>query len=518
LENKEYRQTLKTVIPFLLAANLILPILIIVLLPFQSAAAQNYNYTGQSELPLNYKVKIDHSWLHATPGGLRNATFSSEALVTLNYLGFYEGNGTGFYQRTDRVDECGVRYNLLLEGNATMYVRILPEISEVQVTITGSNLTHVESGGCGGSTNNQEGYVSESYTFLAVDLDTGGTYKSEGYNDYEDDDDRFDQGSTLLISPVGDRLDIVVDKPILNPLDSNPQTKVTVTATRADGAKISNMKVRIELCTVIGKEDTDGHIHDRRNDPCDGGRPHGSVLHNGARYVVPFESMTDSNGQILLDYESAWQQALLKIGKKNPYLKLLYISGEDKIIATKIGDPNLKDQESITTKVQGLAAMPSSVNCSETANYYFRPQGQHGCIFFGTPATNAAVDRIAQSFMDKQDQCKSNPGGQCTLTDAGGNNVTFTITGDNKKLRITAMSLPWGGAHDIKGDWVNPHETHNNGKMIDIGLAELGAAEKDRRLLLWHIISLDSNFGSFAAKEGNPFSYAVDHFHVNFRN
>jgi hypothetical protein len=316
-----------------------------------------------------------------------------------------------------------------------------------------------------------------------------------------------------------DRIDVTVDKPVLSPLDPAPKAKVTVTATRVDGSKISGMKVKIEVCTSIGKADTDGHIHDRRNDPCAGGRPHGSIIYDGRSSLgKPMELTTDNNGQILLDYEPAWQQALLKIGKKNPYLKLLYISGEDKIIATKVNDPSVKDEESITTKVLGLVAMPGSANCSETANYYFRSQGQHKCIFFGTPATNAAVDRIAQSFMDKQDQCKNNPGGICTLTDAGGNNVTFTITGDNKKLRITAMSLPWGGAHDIKGDWVNPHETHNNGKMIDIGLAELGASEKDRRLLLWHIISLDSNFGSFAAKEGNPFSYTADHFHVNFRN
>jgi hypothetical protein len=395
----------------------------------------------------------------------------------------------------------------------------------------------VESGGCGGSTNNQEGRVSESCTFSAVNLETGGTYRSDDYNDYEDDDDRFDQGCTLLLSPVGDRLDVVVDKPILNPLDPNLKAKVTITATRADGAKIPNMEVKIEVCTVIGKADTDGHIHDRRNDPCDGGRPRGEVIYNERSSLgKPMELTTDINGQILLDYEPPWNPQLRKDRVTHlvrwDFSTKLYISGEEKIIAEKVNDDAVKGEGSIITKVPNLQRMPNSANCGSTNDYYFREQGEHDCLFYGTSATNTAVARIAQAFTAKQDECKNKPGGICSIIDRQGNNVTFHIAGENKKLRITAMSLPWGGMHDIKGDWFNPHATHNNGKMIDIGTADFKLFNTDRRSgqvttfvvdgdrmsLLWHVILLDSNFNSFAADEGNPFDLGADHFHVNFRN
>lgn len=504
------------------------------LLPFQNISAQIPYFTNQTDHPLTYKVKIDYkdyqfyTTLPPDPKltSTLDVTFSAESVVRLAPLGDYAGNATGHYKEIRKnASSCGEQdaYNLLLEGNATMDVRINPELREVSVSITGYNLTHVESyTGCGDPyrINAQDGQASAGCVFFDVNLQTGGTFKSDGYIDYRDEDDLRDVGCVMVVSTLEDKIDVTVDKPELSPLDSDPKSKVTVTATRVDGSKIAGMKVKIEACTSIGKADTDGHIHDRRNDPCDGGRPHGTIKYNGAAYFSAFEATTDANGEIPLEYNPAWQQALLKHYRGTPHLKLLYISGEDRIIAEKVGDASIKDEETITTKVPGLVAMPGSANCDDLTNYYFVRQGQHGCLFFGTPATNTAVARIAQVFMDKQNECKNSPGGVCSLVDASGNNVTFTITGDNKKLRITAMSLPWGGTHDIKGDWRNPHETHNNGKMIDIGTADFRKTpiDRDRMLLLWHVIRLEGNFGSFPAHEGGTFSYGLDHFHVNFRN
>jgi hypothetical protein len=534
---------LKTALSFLLALNLIIPILLVTFLPLQSISAQIPYFNNQTDLPLTYKVKIDYKeyqFYSTLPPGPKltstiDATFSAQSLVHLGPFGDYVGNATGHYKEIQKdASACGEEgtYNLLLEGNATMDVRINPELREVSVGITGYNLTHVESyTGCGDNyrINAQDGQASAGCVFYDVNLQTGGTYRSDGYVEYKDEDDLQDVGCVMVISTLEDKIEIAVDKPELSPLDSDPKSKVKVTATRVDGSKIAGMRVKIESCPSIGKADTDGHIHDRRNDPCDGGRPPGTIKYNGAAYFSAFEATTDANGEIALEYSPAWQQALLKNYRGTPHLKLLYISGEDRIIAEKVDDNTVKDEETITTKVRDLVQMPGSANCGDMAHYYFVPQGQHKCIFYGTPTTNSAVERIAQAFMDKQNECKNNPGGICALVDANGNNVTFTITGDNKKLRITAMSLPWGGTHDIKGDWRNPHVTHNNGKMIDIGTADFKTVsrnagkvtvttDKDRMLLLWHIIRADGDFGSFPKGEGEPFELTADHFHINFRN
>lgn len=335
-----------------------------------------------------------------------------------------------------------------------------------------------------------------------------------------------------------EKIEVEVDKPTLSPADTNPKSKVTITATRQAGSKIKQMEIKIEACTEIGNKGSDGHKHDseRREDPCDKKSRTGPVLkYQGKEYKENVIAKTDDKGQIILEYEPPFNYQEIKDKKTHEIsinkAKKLYISGVDKITATKVSDPKIKDDASITTKVSGLQVMPGSPNCSIMDNYYFVKQGQHGCLFYGTPTTNNAMARIAKAFMDKQEECKNKPGGICTIKDAMGNNVTLTITGENKKVRITAMSLPWGGTHDIKGDWKNPHVTHQLGKGVDIGLADLATHVKDSKTkqmettydvdrikLLWYIISLDANYSSFAQGEGNPFSYTVDHFHVNFKS
>lgn len=319
-------------------------------------------------------------------------------------------------------------------------------------------------------------------------------------------------------------IEVRADKDVLNPTDANPKTVVTVTAMTVGGVKLKQMPIKIKVCTEIGSKNTDGHIHDSRSDKCDrGNRPQAILKYQGVTYHGTFDGMTNDAGQIVFDYEPAFSYRVFKDKSTGAITGIsstqkLYIAGKDDIIATKVSDERVKGETSITTKVQGLQPMAYSENCAGNTNYYFVQQGKHGCIFYSTLATNDAMARISKAFVDKQIDCKNQPGGKCYLIDKSGNNVTFTIVSDVKRVRITAMSLPWGGLHDIAGDLKNPHITHSGGKAVDIGLTGLGATEKDRRLMLWHLISLDPNFSNFEVGEGRVFDLTANHFHANFRS
>ena len=333
----------------------------------------------------------------------------------------------------------------------------------------------------------------------------------------------------VKLSPpnLTETIEVFVDNPTLNPTDASPKSKVTVIAKGADGIGIKQMAIKIEACTEIGSKDTDGHIHDRRSDKCDPGRPKAIFKYQGVDYRGSLTAATDSVGQIVFDYEPPFSYRVFKdkntgVVTSTSTTQKLYISGRDDIVATKVQDSTIKGEAKITTRVNGLQAMLGSTGCSDNPNYYFSRQGQHECIFYATPATNSAIAGIAQRFTDFQNACKAHPElGPCTTIDLQGKEVSFTITGDNKKVRITAMSLPWGGICDIAGDWKNPHVTHRDGKSVDIGLADFRTGNKldtDRIKLLWEIISLDPNFKSFEAGEGSPYDATVSHFHANFKS
>ena len=340
---------------------------------------------------------------------------------------------------------------------------------------------------------------------------------------------------TGKISPLlPEVIKVNVDKQILNPTDAKPMTKVTITATGLDGKGVKQMPIVIKVCTELGSKNTDGHIHDIRKDRCDkGNRPQATLQYQGVPYRGTFTGKTNDAGQIVFQYEPPFSFRVFKNEKTGvsttSATQKLYIAGKDVIIAKKETDEKVKGESYITTKVEGLQQMPDSATCTGNSNYYFARQGKHECIFYSTPATNEAMARIAKAFVDKQTECKSKPGGKCSLTIASGENVTFTIVGDVKKVRITAMTLPWGGILDIGGDWKNPHVTHSRGKAVDIGLADYRIPvtasgkttmklDEDRMSLLWHMISLDSNFSNFEKGEGDPFSTKASHFHANFKS
>ncbi len=330
----------------------------------------------------------------------------------------------------------------------------------------------------------------------------------------------------VKLSPpdLNEVIDVMPDKDILSPTDANPKAVVTVTATTVSGVELKQMPINIKVCTEIGSKNTDGHIHDSRSDKCDtGNRPQAILKYQGVTYRGTFTGITNDAGQIVFDYEPPFSYRVFKDKTTGAITgtsttQKLYFGGKDAIVAMKVTDERVKGEASITTKVQGLQPMANSENCAGNSDYYFVQQGKHECVFWSTPATNDAMARISKAFVDKQNECKSRPNGKCSLIDRSGNNITFTILGDAKRVRITAMSLPWGGLHDIHGDFKNPHVTHSSGKAVDIGLTGLGATEKDRRLMLWHLISLDPNFSNFEVGEGRVFDLVANHFHANFRS
>jgi hypothetical protein len=364
-----------------------------------------------------------------------------------------------------------------------------------------------------------------------------------------------------------EKITVDVSRPELSPLEKPIpiDNKVTVTAMKGD-TPLSGSKIEVKACTEPGKAptpnlaDADGHTHDKRTgtDPCvKGNRPVALLVFGfGKTYGNPIEVTTNEEGKAELWY----------IPPNHPTPNYnIFISGKDKIIATSKLDPKVKGESSITTKVPGLLALAGSSDCKGTGqNYFFESQGGHGCLFYGTSGTNEAIIRIADNFAGNQTKCIRNyfliPGGTpCIIKDDKNADYTVTTSMGSIKvipMKITAMSLPWGGLLDIgpKGckkcvEWKPPHNTHTSGKELDIGFANLlrtdGETEtisctvkdkvtkkdkviakkisydKNRILLLRHIITQDPNFGRLISYEGGTlattFCQDAPHIHVDFK-
>jgi hypothetical protein len=305
--------------------------------------------------------------------------------------------------------------------------------------------------------------------------------------------------------------------PAANQLTSN----LTITVT-ADGKPDTSRDVEVTVCTQVGGAATDGHLHDARADPCDASRPAGEIPGDGGSPTnnYPVTKTTDGNGVITTTYYPP------NIAAGGPY-----ISGTDQVTAV-VQDPTIQDKTDLTqeqdiiTRVPDLAPMAGSADCSGGGTYYFEPQSSHGCMFYGTAATNQAIVAIANEFVAAQIACR---GGAPYPANSPGAQV-FTTPGEPKPVRITAMSLPWGGLNDIAGNWTIPHSTHNSGTQADFGWHDFitgtdaaGTAtswDMDRVLLLQTII-LNSGATLPVAKEGGdiPTTQAEGsnaHFHVQF--
>lgn len=535
----------------------------------QNADAQGLNFPTRTVGPGGYKVQIEYIWInnyHTLPPDPparsdQEISFRSNATVLYTFLNFFAGNGTGHYRDTSYQDSIEQHHDtwcdpdshdFLLEGEAFMDVKIYGDISEVQVYISGQNLTRIENDrNCGATltTSSQDGEASGYCGFSNVDLERGGSYKSDDYLDYSDDDDRMEQGCLMVIVPLAENLDVRVDHRELHleyVLDQNnvkfsPHAKVTVTLTTG-GMPMKDKVVVIKVCTLPGTVTTDGHVgHDIRaanwektwKEPCDPGRrPAAELISRRGISGTLIVERTDNNGQILLDYLPP---------KHGSYQ---YIAGTDEITATALENaPALQDKETIVTKVPDLLPMPGSSNCNGVANYKFAAQSgsKHGCIFYGTADTNLALQRIGDEFMQRQQDCNYNPASAACQVSYSGSLRFVTIIGSPQPMRINAMGLPWGGLTDNVGGvpWKPPHASHNDGRQVDLSFgifkktgvskgnplcANLGPKcadyDIDRIMLLRDVIQNSSNFYRFPSYEGEnlaaTFRDKAPHIHIFF--
>ena len=525
--------------------------------------AQRIPFPTQTLSSSGFIVEIEYRWInfyHTIPPDPyfradHSISFKSNATVLHTFLNNYQGNGTGHYREVIQDDKNFEKdsYYYLLEGEALMEVSVVGDISEVQVSIRGENLTRVEtdtSFGQNTSINDQNGEVSTGCSFENVNLEAWGSYKSMGYVDYADDDERMEQGCLMVITPLGQEIDVKVDDPEIylkynvdqTNVEAVPTTKVTVTLT-AGGIALKNKPVAIKVCTLPGTETTDGHIgHDARVqgwqkgwfELCDQGhRPFSQLKAKSGLKGALLVERTDNNGKIVLDYFPP------------KHKKYQYIAGTDEITATAVHSPRLQDKTTVITKVPNLLQMPGSPNCSGAANYNFGPQSssKHGCIFYGTAGANQALQDIGNEFMQRQRDCENNSTSGACLVSYSGSLYNVTITGSPMPMRINAMSLPWGGLTDnvLGVQWAPPHASHNDGRQVDLsfgvfnkkGIAKAnplcnGLGPKcanydvDRIMLLRDVIENSSNFHRFPSYEGGDlaatFRDKAPHIHIFFKN
>ncbi|PWU79185.1 MAG: hypothetical protein DLM72_18855 [Candidatus Nitrosopolaris wilkensis] len=152
--------------------------------------------------------------------------------------------------------------------------------------------------------------------------------------------------------------------------------------------------------------------------------------------------------------------------------------------------------------------MPGSAVCpGGGGTFSFEAQSNHGCLFYGTSATKAAIIDIANEFSQRQIDCRAPhlPSTNCnsTLDFPSVSQIPVVLPPNScsvanpcKTMIITAMSLPWGGLNDIGPSstcnancnvlWQTPHASHNNGKEVDVKVGNLGVITY--KLLLRQVI------------------------------
>jgi hypothetical protein len=195
-------------------------------------------------------------------------------------------------------------------------------------------------------------------------------------------------------------------------------------------AAVPNHAIRLYTDYVVG---SGGHVHNqnnfRRPDHHDN---YGYFTFNNPNLKFrPLDTITNTNGIINVNYNAS-------------------IFGDSmKIIVTSV-DSSMKkylcDTVAILEKVNGLELLPVSGNYNKiggTANHYGPPghpntDNNH----WGLNWVNQRIANIALAF---QNRCPN-----------------------EELLQINDMSLPLGGKFDIGGEWIGSHETHRNGRNVDI--------------------------------------------------
>lgn len=167
------------------------------------------------------------------------------------------------------------------------------------------------------------------------------------------------------------------------------------------------------------------------------------------------------------------------------------IAGVDVLMVNPVDPAVIIDRLGTHTYIQRienqypLSPMPGSATCPGGGRtYVFVAQNNHGCQFYGLVYVNNALVNISDEYFGRQIQCSNSnfsANDKCVTTDDLGRDSARRITGDPIQVRITAMSLKWGGLNDIGplpncgtpghsrcyDPWNPPHRTHNDGTTID---------------------------------------------------
>jgi hypothetical protein len=332
------------------------------------------------------------------------------------------------------------------------------------------------------------------------------------------------------------------------PINSKPPPPVAEIEIRAffptDDSPLRSAPIEVRACTEVGAANTDGHTHDRATgDPCfKSSRPHSNLNWYccGGPFPQPkgnpITVITDNNGIAKVNYYPPQSSVL-----GTPY----YISGQDKIVATLTSELSVKAEAVLRTMVPGLQPMHGSTNCLGGGTFVFQRGGQqnHGCLYYGTPFTNDHILSIANEYVQRQIDCANaaphfNTEPACQIDNGPGSpGAPFVmIRGAALPMKITAMALPWGGLNDIGRnagctfdydgnpatpkteceEWKPPHQSHNDGKNVDIGFN--GLQNNDPHIRLLRDVILDNGGQLPVPYEGGFLPQTRDHFHVRFNN
>lgn len=123
------------------------------------------------------------------------------------------------------------------------------------------------------------------------------------------------------------------------------------------------------------------------------------------------------------------------------------------------GAPATQPSFYFKVRERGLERLPRSNNIDEigfSAFYGFRPLT--GCVakqnhpqnHWGKPQLNAKILQLAAAFKAER----------------------------SKNLKVNDMSLRYGGRFDVCDNWTDPHETHMDGRHVDIRYWNMDAADR----------------------------------------
>ena len=114
----------------------------------------------------------------------------------------------------------------------------------------------------------------------------------------------------------------------------------------------------------------------------------------------------------------------------------------------------LKDSISVTELVAGLELLPDNANYASvggTCNHH-GPSDRGIGNQCQTPNNNHGINSEALG----------------SLESAASEFRNARWNRSRERMRINDISLPFGGLFDISGRWLNPHDSHRNGKDVDI--------------------------------------------------